>query len=130
MGKSGVGWDETTGEYNFTRLGYTYYETIRRNYVAQVPVIITGKRKDGSFYTVKSSMPVSKLGINPTTLPTNNNDVTRRDKVRRLVEKELPDILYEQSDEVWRLDKDPAASWQIHEETVALNQEGIPRPTL
>ena len=78
-------WNEATEEYNFTRLGYTYYKTVRRNYVAQVPVIIKGKRKDGSYYTVKSTMPVSKLGIRPKTLPTNNNDVTRRDAVRRMV---------------------------------------------
>jgi len=42
----------------------------------------------------------------------------RREKVRELVTKELPDILYEQSDEVWTLDT--TGSWSIHEETVGI----------
>ncbi len=33
-------WIEGTGEYKFTRLGNTYYKTVRRNYVVTVPVII------------------------------------------------------------------------------------------
>ncbi len=45
----------------------------------------------------------------------------RREKVRSLVEKELPAILYEQSDEVWTLDPDGA--WKIHEETIGMDEE-------
>jgi hypothetical protein len=32
-------WDEATGAYKFTRLGNTYYKTVRRNYLVAVPVI-------------------------------------------------------------------------------------------
>ena len=75
-------WDEGTGEYNFTRLGNQYYKTLRRNYMATVPVNIQGKRKDGSTYDIKSSMPVSKLGLLPTTIPLNMTSPRRREKVR------------------------------------------------
>ncbi len=95
--------DEGTGEYKFTRLGNTYYKTIRRNYVVTVPVIINGKRKDGSTYQIKSTMPVSKLGLKPSTIPTNMSSPRRRAKVRRMVEQELPAVLYEVSDETWTL---------------------------
>ncbi len=109
-------WDEVSGEYHFTRLGSSYFKTVRRNYIATVPVNIRGKRIDGSFYTLKSSMPVSKLGLTPTTLPSNMTSPRRREKVRALVEKDLPAILYEHSDETWTLDPDGA--WHIHEETI------------
>ena len=108
-------WDEATGEYNFTRLGNQYSKTLRRSYIATVPVNIRGRRKDGSSYDIKSSMPVSKLGLLPTTIPLNMTSPRRREKVREMVTKELPDILYEQSDEVWTLDT--TGSWSIHEET-------------
>ena len=62
-------WDEATGENNITRLGNQYYKTLRRNYVTIVPVNIQGRRKDGSTYDIKSTMPVSKLGLLPTTIP-------------------------------------------------------------
>ena len=61
--------NEGTGEYTFTALGNSYYRTVRRNYVVTVPVIINGARKNGSTYQIKSSMPVSKIGLKPTTLP-------------------------------------------------------------
>ena len=112
---------EGTGEYKFTPLGNSYYRTVRRNYVVTVPVIINGKRKDGSTYQIKSTMPVSKLGLKPTTLPSNMTSPQRRAKVRRIVEAELSDVLYEMSDETWRLDG--SGSWRIHEEVVATDPE-------
>ena len=41
-------WDATISDYRFTDLGRSYYSRLKRNYVVQVPVRITGKRKDGS----------------------------------------------------------------------------------
>jgi hypothetical protein len=116
--------NEATGEYKFTRLGHTYYMTIRRNYLATVPVLITGRRKDNSTYTTKSTMPVSKLGLTPTTLPSNMTESQRRTKVKALVLRELPAVLYEFSDEVWTLD--PDGPWKIHEESVGMNEELTP----
>ncbi len=112
---------EGTGEYKFTPLGNSYYRTVRRNYVVTVPVIINGKRKDGSTYQIKSTMPVSKLGLKPTTLPSNMTSPQRRAKVRRIVEAELSDVLYEMSDETWTLDG--SGSWRIHEEVVATDPD-------
>ncbi len=71
-------WNEASGEYKFTRLGNMYYQTVRRNYLVTVPVIINGRRKDGSSYRIKSTMPVSKLGLKPTTLPSNMSSPRRR----------------------------------------------------
>ena len=122
-GKSGVTrrWVEGTGEYKFTALGNSYYRQLRRSYVVTVPVIIKGRRKDGTGYEIKSSMPVSKLGLLAKTIPLNMTSPQRRAKVRAMVEAELPGVLYEQSDETWTLDA--TGSWHIHEETVATNPE-------
>ncbi len=111
-------WDEATGEYSFTRLGNQYYKTLRRSYVAVIPVNIEGRRKDGSTYNIKSTMPVSKLGLLPTTIPLNMTSPRRRERVRELVTRDLPAVLYEYSEEVWTLD--PRGAWQIHEETVGI----------
>ena len=86
-------WDEATGEYSFTRLGNQYYKTLRRSYVAVIPVNIEGRRKDGSTYNIKSTMPVSKLGLLPTTIPLNMTSPRRRERVRELVTRDLTAVL-------------------------------------
>ena len=113
--------DEVTGDYKFTRLGYSYFQTVRRNYMATVPVLITGTRKDRSTNTLKSTMPVSKLGLTYQTLPSNMKSPERRARVKALVQKQLPAILYEHSEEVWTLD--PEGPWAIHEETTGFDEE-------
>ncbi len=113
--------DEVTGDYKFTRLGYSYFQTVRRNYMATVPVLITGTRKDRSTYTLKSTMPVSKLGLTYQTLPSNMKSPERRARVKAPVQKQLPEILYEHSEEVWTLD--PEGPWAIHEETTGFDEE-------
>ena len=123
-GRKGVTrkWDEATGVYKFTKLGNDYYKLLRRNYVAAVPVIIDGKRKNGSTYKVKSHMPVEKLGLKPKSIPLNMGSPQRRARVRQMIEEELPDgALYEVSDESWTLD--PDGSWKISEETVGTNPD-------
>ncbi len=55
-------WDEAAGVLKFTKLGNEYYKLLRRNYVVAVPVVVTGMRKDGSKYDVKSHMPIEKIG--------------------------------------------------------------------
>ncbi len=123
-GRKGVTrkWDEATGVYKFTKLGNDYYKLLRRNYVAAVPVIIDGKRKNGSTYKVKSHMPVEKLGLKPKSIPLNMGSPQRRARVKQMIEEELPDeALYEVSDESWTLD--PDGSWKISEETVGTNPD-------
>ena len=56
-------WDPAISDYRFTDLGQSYYSRLKRNYVVQVPVRITGQRKDGSQYYIRSTLPVSRLGI-------------------------------------------------------------------
>ncbi len=82
-------WNEATGDYKFTKLGNDYYSLIRRNYVVAVPVIIKGKRKDGSKYIVKSRMPIEKIGLKPKSIPLNLDVSQRRALVKQMVEGEL-----------------------------------------
>ena len=69
-GKRGVTrrWNPGDSAWQFTALGKRYYSTLRRNYVADVPVLIEGARKNGTTYRVKSHMKLEKLGLreNPT----------------------------------------------------------------
>ena len=112
--------DEASGDYEFTKLGKAYYKTIRRNYVAQVPVRVEGIRKDKSTYTYKSHTPIEKLGLKPKQLPLSLKMDERHAKVKELVRGELPasGILYEVSEERWTLDE--GGSWRISEETVGV----------
>ena len=41
-------WDPTSQDYRFTALGKSYYSRLKRNYVVQVPVRVTGVRKNGT----------------------------------------------------------------------------------
>ena len=51
-GKRGITrrWDAGNNDWSFTALGKRYYGTIRRNYAADVPILIEGKRKNGTIY--------------------------------------------------------------------------------
>ena len=59
-------WDPANGEYRFTKAGDVFYKQLRRNYVIQIPVSIYGSRANGSDYTIKSSLPIEKLGLTKT----------------------------------------------------------------
>ena len=56
-------WNAISGEYRFTKEGNEFYKQLRRNYVVSIPVTIIGKRKNGTTYTLRSSMPIEKLGM-------------------------------------------------------------------
>ena len=64
-------WDPTENDWKFTALGKSFYSTLRRNYIVQVPVKVEGKRKDGSKYTLKTWMPIEKFGLTPMSMPLN-----------------------------------------------------------
>ena len=66
------------------------YKQIRRNYVVSIPVTIKGKRKHGTTYTLKSSMPIEKLGITKKQLPLNLTHAERKARINKMVEDELP----------------------------------------
>jgi hypothetical protein len=124
-GRKGVTrrWNPGTGEYKFTALGKRYYATLRRNYVADVPVVIKGKRKNGTEYTIRSHMKVEKLGLKPVEVPLNLTLDKRRKLVQESLEKQMVTTkpIYEVSDEQWWFDED--GSWAIHEETVGVDPE-------
>ena len=56
-------WNAISGEYRFTKEGNAFYKNLRRNYVVSIPVTVIGKRKNGTTYTVRSHMPIEKLGM-------------------------------------------------------------------
>ena len=124
-GKRGVTrrWDAGNNDWTFTALGKRYYGTLRRNYVADVPVLIEGRRKNGTTYRIKSHMKIEKLGLRPVEIPLNLNHDQRVALVKRLVLSSLRgrETLLEMSDEKWQYD--PDGSWRINEETVGVDPD-------
>ena len=85
--------------------------------MVQVPVKVTGTRKDGSQYQLRSTLPIAKLGIDRVELPLNLTAAQRTQKIKQIVQGQL-DLtrpLYEVSKETWEYDD---GAWVIHEETV------------
>ena len=112
-------WDPASQDYKFTKLGKSFYGRLKRNYVVQVPVKITGRRKNGTTYTIRSTLPIAKLGVDRVELPLNLTTAQRTARVKELVRTQL-DLtrpLYEVSKEAWEYDASDGA-WVIHEETV------------
>ena len=62
-------WDPATNEDKFTALGRAYYARKRSQYVVHVPVRIEGRRNNGSAYTLRSFMPIEKMGLQGLSLP-------------------------------------------------------------
>ena len=128
-GKRGVTrrWDVGTGEFKFTALGKKYYSTLRRNYVVDVPIVIRGRRKNGTDYQIKSHMKMERLGLRPIEVPLHLTYEERRVFIKRSVERSIDTTaaLGEMSDEKWYFDG--GGSWGIHEETVGVDPDtGIP----
>ena len=85
--------------------------------MVQVPVRVTGTRKDGSQYHIRSTLPIAKLGIDRVELPLNLTAAQRTQRIKQIVQGQL-DLarpLYEVSRETWEYDD---GAWIIHEETV------------
>ena len=106
----------------FTKAGDVFYKQFHRNYVIQIPVSIMGSRANGSDYTIKSSLPIEKLGLTIKKLPLNLTHSQRLAKIKDLVEDELSlGTLLEHSREKYTLD--PDGPWSIHEETVGTDPD-------
>ena len=88
-----------------------------------VPIVIRGKRKNGTKYEIKSHMKMEKLGVRPVDVPLNLTLDQRRDYIKRAVEAAVPTDkpLYQVSDEEWWYD--PHGTWAIHEETVGVDPD-------
>ena len=116
-------WNPANQEFKFTKLGKSFYGRLKRNYVVQVPVIVTGRRKNGTTYTIRSTLPIAKLGVDRVELPLNLTTAQRTVRVKELVRTQL-DLtrpLYEVSKETWEYDAGSDGAWVIHEETVTRN---------
>ena len=114
----------TAGEYEFTKVGDKFYKKQMRNYVVQIPVSIRGLRKDGTTsYTVKSHLPIEKLGLTTATLPMSLSQLERDRRIKEMITDDLPlsGVIHEVSKETWTYDK--TGSWLISEETVKYNAE-------
>ena len=104
-------WDPTENDWKFTALGKSFYATLRRNYLIQIPVKVVGKRKDGSSYTLKTWMPMEKLGLTPMSMPLNLTYRQRLARVKATVQGQLDQgALLEFSQETWTLDS--GGSWR------------------
>ena len=117
-------WDPGSGEYKFTAQGRSYYKTLRRSYVAMVPVIINGVRNNGTAYARRSHMPVEKMNVGPVEVPLQMPLDERRDYVKQTLKRQLEQHqgpIYEASDEKWEYDD--AGSWFVHEETTGVDPE-------
>ena len=100
-------WDPATQDYKFTALGRRYYGRLKRNYVVQVPVRVTGVRKNGTQYQIRSTLPIAKLGVDRVELPLNLTAAQRTARIKDIVKRQLGDLnqpIYEVSKETWMYD--------------------------
>ena len=82
-------YDPAENDYRFTKLGKSFYARLKRNYVVQIPVKVKGKRKDGSFYNIKSTLPISKMGVDRIEMPLNLTAAQRTAKIKELISSKL-----------------------------------------
>lgn len=122
-------WDPATNEYRFTALGRAYYSRKRSIYVVHVPVNIEGHRKNGSTYTLKTFMPIEKMGLQGLSLPQTLTQRQRDARVKAEVLKHIApgQVLYEVSDERWTYDQ--SGTWKISEQTVQVRDNDEPTVT-
>ena len=110
-------WNPASQDYKFTKLGKSFYGRLKRNYLVQVPVKVTGQRKNGTTYTIRSTLPIAKLGVDRVELPLNLTTSQRTLRVKELVriQLDLTRPLYEVSKETWEYDAASDGAWIIHE---------------
>jgi len=115
-------YDPVDNEYKFTKLGKSFYSRLKRNYVVHIPVKVKGKRKDGSYYNIKSTLPISKMGVDRIEMPLNLTADQRTAKIKEIISTKLnlDEPLYEVSQEEWVYDRDARGSWIINKESVAI----------
>ena len=58
-------YDPVDNDYNFTTLDKTFYSRLKKNYVVQLRVLVKGRRKDGTYDHIKTTLPISKTGVAP-----------------------------------------------------------------
>ena len=107
-------------DFKFTNLGKSFYSKIKRSYVVQLPVTVKGKRKNGTYYNIKSTLPIAKLGMDRIEMPLSLTAAQRTAKIKDIVKRrlDLDEPLYEASQEEWKYDTSSETAWIINEETV------------
>ena len=107
-------------QFQFTALGKSFYSRIKRSYVVQIPVKVKGKRKNGTYYNIKSTLPIAKLGLDRIEMPLNLSREQRDTRIKDMVKRQLnlDEPLYEVSQEEWTYDTLSEGAWIINEETV------------
>ena len=100
-------WNTISKKYRYTHLGKTYYDTSREEIILHLPIVIRGRRKDGSTYEIRGHMPVD--------LP----DLREGPNMKQIVLDHYQitgpgDVVSIQSDEVWEL---VDCEWQMSKMT-------------
>ena len=115
-------WSAVDGEYKFTAMGRSFYSRVKRNFVVQIPVTIRGRRKNGTQYNIKSTLPVAKLGVDPVKMSLNLTPAQRTARIKDIVRGQLnlEEPLYEVSQEIWTYDSSAEGQWIVNEETVGV----------
>ena len=92
-------YDPADNEYKFTKLGKSFYARLKRHYIVQIPVMVKGKRKDGSYYNIKSTLPISKMGVDRIEMPLNLTAAQRTAQIKEIISAKLnlDEPLYEVS---------------------------------
>ena len=108
------------GAFKYTRAGLHFYSKRQVEYVAHVPVIVEGSRRNGLDYVHKTKLPVSMLGIGRIFAQAGLTQAQRMARVRSFVLQSLDIrsdhgrmILLEISGEVYYYDRN--GEWTIDE---------------
>ena len=79
---------------------------------------VTGQRKNGTQYVIRSTLPVARLGIDRVEMPLNLTPAQRDERIKQLIRDQLDftQPLYEVSKEVCDFDASGDGSWVIETE--------------
>ena len=72
--------------WRYTQLGRRFYSAAQTQYIVEVPVIISGRTRDGSdYYAKRTWLPVEVMGMGRVSMPMIMGDAEARDRVKRQV---------------------------------------------
>ena len=109
-------WDAPRNRYKYSKIGLRLFENQTSSYLVSVPLLIKGKRANGTRYEIRSMMPAESLGIGKIVANRNLTEEQRTAKIKSDVLKNFEDheykdgmlVLYEFSDEIGYYDRDRA----------------------
>ena len=117
------------GSVSLTRLGRSYFKRKQTEYVAQVPVVVSGTNKRGNPVNRQTFLPTDLLGVGQILASDALNEAQKNNRVKNYVLKELGlqtqngrTVLIEISDETFSYDRN--GEWQISSLTTSVNADG------